>query len=599
MELEVMKNRYIILILSALLPLQACHEVEHVAPTADRQGITSLTAYFTSGKFVDQEMGRLEVTDPNTERYVIPIPWYFPESSDDVTTPYMLNVRVRATLQANCKLSPALTTLDLTEENHFTYTDATGASRDIIITGERVKSQKCEILSFTLNTPATINGMVDKTNRMVSLITARDLSMATASAMVSPHATISPDPSDARNYNGDDGVVFTVTAHDGVTKAEYVVVKNVPEKIDYGVNTSSAEALFNLDPSTGLGLPGYNAVANVSMGVIDSDLIVNMGDGSTPRYYNKILGTYGGEIKLGSAVPTGAICSDEQDHLLICNMAASGETVNIWKTSSVKEAPELFYSFTNENGLAVPAGSEMKIIGNVEDEASISITCPGLPGVTQSGLFYSIHVVGGAVVSCELKDVSGNAFAYAGVAGQNYMWGAVASSSPSVPSAAKSNDSGWYCCVYSDNGLTWFKPDLTVGKRLNGYGPANEDVDGGGAYVDSNTSPNNLDTKGFNNANYLALFVSNHFPKWWPGPQLYVYDITSGLQGDNIWNSPSLVFSKPYMYNMQYNTGAQDGNGACGDVILAPSADGYMLYIYYYDHYSQMIGGYSLDCIKR
>jgi hypothetical protein len=24
-----------------------------------------------------------------------------------------------------------------------------------------------------------------------------------------------------------------------------------------------------------------------------------------------------------------------------------------------------------------------------------------------------------------------------------------------------------------------------------------------------------------------------------------------------------------------------------------------MLYIYYYDHYSQMLGGYSLDCIKR
>jgi hypothetical protein len=24
-----------------------------------------------------------------------------------------------------------------------------------------------------------------------------------------------------------------------------------------------------------------------------------------------------------------------------------------------------------------------------------------------------------------------------------------------------------------------------------------------------------------------------------------------------------------------------------------------MLYIYYYDHYSQMLGGFSLDCIKR
>ena len=107
-----MKNRIAILLLAVILPL-SCHQVERVAPTADRQGITSLTAYFTSGKYVDQEMGRLEVTDPNTERYVIPIPWFFPEASDDITTPYMLKVRVRATLQANCKLSPALSILDL------------------------------------------------------------------------------------------------------------------------------------------------------------------------------------------------------------------------------------------------------------------------------------------------------------------------------------------------------------------------------------------------------------------------------------------------------------------------------------------------------
>ena len=379
-----------------------------------------------------------------------------------------------------------------------------------------------------------------------------------------------------------------MTADDGVTKAEYFVVKDIPEKIDYGVNPTSAETLFNLDPTSGMGLPDYKAVANVSMGVIDSDLIVNMGDGSVPRYYNKIVGTYGGQIKIGSAVPTGAIASDEQDHLLICNLAESGETFTIWKTSSVKDAPVELLSFKNEEDIQL--GLEMKVIGNIEDEAAISVTYPGLAGVTQSGRFRSIHIVGGEVVSNELKDVSGNGF----------LWGSGSAGSTCVPAASASNDQGWYSCVYSDNQLTWFKPDLTIGKQLNGYGDGTDDVQGGGTYVDSNTSPNNLDTKGFNNARYLALFVSNHFPKWWPGPQLYVYDITSGsLQGDNIWNSPGLVFSRPFMYNLQYNTGGHDGNGACGDVILAPSADGYMLYIYYYDHYSQMLGGYSLDCIKR
>ena len=582
--MELVMKKTVILLLAATL-LAACHKPEYVEPTAERQGITSLAAYFAFGPFEGQEMGRLEIDDPMTDRYVIPIPWYFPESSDDITTPYMTKVRVRAALQPNCKISPALTILDLTEENHFTYTDATGSSRDIVITGERVKSNKCEIITFSLKQPV-MSGMVDKTARKVSLITAKDLSVAEASVTLSAHATISPDPALPHNYN--DGFTFTVTADDGVTKAEYLVIKNIPEKIDYGVNTTSAEALFNLDPSSGMGLPGYQAVANVSMGVLDSDLIVNMGDGSTPRYYNKIVGTYGGEIKLGSAVPTGAIASDEQDHLLICNLAEAGETFTIWKTASVKEAPVELLSFQNDQDIQL--GLEMKVIGNVETEASISVTYPGLEGVTKSSRFRSIHIVGGEVVSNELKDLTATGFS----------WGSGASGSTCVPAASAQNDAGWYSCVYSDNLLTWFKPDLTVGKQLNGYGDGSDDVQGGGTYVDSNTSPNNLDTKGFNNARYLALFVSNHFPKWWPGPQLYVYDITSGsLQGDNIWNSPGLVFSQPYMYNLQYNTGGHDGNGACGDVILAPSADGYMLYIYYYDHYSQMLGGYSLDCIKR
>lgn len=579
-----MKKSLLIFFAAALMGAAAC-QPEYVLPTADRQGITSLVAYFAFGDYEGQELGRLEINDPDADRYVIPIPWYFPENSDDISTPYLVKVRVRASLEANCKIDPPLTVLDLTAENHFTYTDATGNSRDIVITGERVRSSKCEILSFMVKRP-TLSGIIDKDKKVISLVTANDLSVAEASATLSAHATISPDPAEPHNYN--DGFTFTVTADDGKTKAEYTVVKNIPQKIGYGVNPTSAEKLFNMDPSTGLGLPGYKENVNVSMGVLDSYLIVNLGDGSTPRYFNKIIATPLGEIKIGSAVPTGAIASDEQDHLLICNLAEPGETFNIWKTSSVDKAPELLHSFVNDQDIQI--GLEMKVIGNIEDEASISVTYPGLAGVTTSSRFRSIHISGGKIVSDELKDVTATGFA----------WGSGPSNSTCFPAAGPGNADGWYSCAYSENALTWFKPDLSVGKKLNGYGDGSDDVQGGGTYVDSNTSPNNLDSKCFNNARFLALFVSNHFPKWWPGPQLYVYDITSGAPGgDNIWNSSSLVFSLPYMYDMQFNTGAQDGNGACGDVILAPSADGYMLYIYYYDHYSQMIGGWSLDCIKK
>ena len=563
----------------------ACHKPEFVAPTADRQGITSLAAYFAFGPYEGQELGRLEIADPDVDRYVIPIPWYFPETSDDITTPYMTKVRVRASLQANCKIEPALTVLDLTEENQFRYTDATGTTRDIVITGERVKSNKCELISFTLKRP-TLSGVIDKASKTVSLITASDLSVGEASVTLSAHATISPDPAQPHNYN--EGFTFTVTADDGKTKAEYKVVKNVPQKIDYGVNTTSAEKLFNLDPSSGLGLPAFNTEANVSLAVLDSYLIVNVGDGSAPRYYNKVVATYGGTIKLGDAVPTGAVASDEKDHLLLCNLAAPGETFNIWTTSSVSAAPTLLTSFVN--GQDLPMGQEMKVIGNIEDEAVITVTYPGLAGVTTSGRFQAIHIVGGEVVSSEVIDL---------YAAQGFFWGSGPANSTCVVSGSPRMDAGWYSCAYSENTLWWFRQDLSIGSGLPGEGLEEEDAPGGGYYVNGNVDPNNLDTKCFNNARYLVLFVSNHFPKWWPGPQLYVFDITNGSLSKRIYNSPQLAFSVPFMYNEQFQTGSNDGFGACADAILAPSADGYMLYIYYYDHFSGMIGGYSLDCIKR
>lgn len=583
-----MKKSTFLFALAMLALASACHQPEYVQPTADRQGITSLAAYFAFGPYEGQELGRLEIADPDVDRYVIPIPWYFPETSDDITTPYLTRVRVRASLEANCKIEPALSVLDLTEENHFTYTDATGNSRNIIITGERVKSSKCELLSFSLKRPM-LNGIIDKSTRQVSLITANDLSVAEATVTLSAHATISPDPAEAHNYN--EGFTFTVTADDGTTKADYYVVKNVPQKIDYGVNTTSAEKLFNLDPSSGLGLPAFNTQANVSLAVLDSWLIVNMGDGSAPKYFNKIMATAGGTLKIGNAVPTGAIASDEQDHLLLCNLAEPGEVFNIWKTSSVNQAPELLYSFTNNQDLQL--GLEMKVIGDVEKEAVISVTYPGLAGVTTSGRFHAIHIVGGEVVSSEVIDLftaSGGAF----------FWGSGPANSTCVVAGSPRMDGGWYSCAYSENSLRWFKQDLSLGSIIPGEGVGeSEDAPGGGYYVNGNVDPNNLDTKCFNNARYLVLFVSNHFPKWWPGPQLYVFDITNGSLSDRIYNSPQLVFSVPFMYNEQYQTGSNEGFGACGDAILAPSADGYMLYIYYYDHFSGMIGGYSLDCIKR
>ena len=36
---------------------------------------------------------------------------------------------------------------------------------------------------------------------------------------------------------------------------------------------------------------------------------------------------------------------------------------------------------------------------------------------------------------------------------------------------------------------------------------------------------------------------------------------------------------------------------AAGDVVMAPSADGFKVYIFYFDHNAGVIGGYVADCI--
>lgn len=289
--------------------LSACHEPEYVLPTADRQGLSSLTAIFTSGPFVDQEMAKLSISEDETsDRYVIQVPWYYPETSDDETAQYMSKVRVRAELQPNCNIEPGLGILDLTQENYFTYTNAQGVQRKICITGERVKSNKCELLAFSINEPGRgrcgeqrcQEGCLDYAGRFVRL---------PGEAQVSPHATISPDPSAAAiNYN--EPVEFTVTADNGVDKAVYTVMKEIPEKIAKGFNANHTELLFNFDPVSNFGAPNYAVGVGPTLAALGGRLVVCYGDGSTPVYLNGLNGSKMGEINLGSA-QAGSVTNDE------------------------------------------------------------------------------------------------------------------------------------------------------------------------------------------------------------------------------------------------------------------------------------------------
>lgn len=569
--MDIKMKKIFILIAGALLMLSSCHKPEYVEPTADRQGITSLSAIFTFGPYVDSEVARLQITDPNAERYVIPIPHYYPESSFDETEVYMTKMRVQAELQPNCLIEPSLgdQLLDLTKENWFTYTNAQGESRPICITGERVRSNKCELISFALTEPA-LTGVIDKAAKTVTLITVDELTACTATAQISAHATISPNPADVRSY--DEPVTFTVTADNGVDKAEYVVAKGLPEKIDKGFNMNTVEQLFNFDPVSMLGMPPYSTPILPSLAYVDGKLVLCSGDGSAPIYLNAKTGVKEGNVVLGDATAY-SVTNDEGKYILYCNHANGGETFNIWRSTGVDVAPELYYSFTNSTD--IPMGWKVKVNGSLDADALIVITNEGITGVTSSGRATVVEVKGGEPVNVHVIDLSAHT-----------MWWAVDRMGCVV---AASNDmaDGWFTSQYSESYLRYILADGTQGAAIS------SDMTGWGL------NPNCLDAKSFNNVEYLALFVNSHFPAWGMGPELYLYDVTDKAQvtGSDVTQVPGLVLSNRAI--TWYQTGAYEPASAVGDVIIAPSADGFTFQLYYYDHNSQVIGGYSADCIKR
>ncbi len=343
----------------------------------------------------------------------------------------------------------------------------------------------------------------------------------------------------------------------------------VLEKIEAGFNKESVEQLFNFDPVANLGLPAYDQKVGPSLAALGGKLVICLGDGSTPIYINGLTGVKMGEINLGDAV-AGSVTNDEAENMLIVNHANGGETVNIYRTSSVTEAPTLFHSFTNS--IDIPMGAKMKVIGNIDSDALIIFTNEGIEGVTSSNRITSLTVQGGQVVAEQVVTLP-------------LSWGPAPVNIGTVVAASTNPADGYLQSQYSPSFLTWVNGDGSI------FAQFNSDTTGWGL------NPNCLDSKRFNNNNYVALFVVSQFPAWGMGPQLYLYNVNdkSKFTGTSVTDLACLELTNQAI--VWYQTGSY--SIASGDVVIAPSADGFKLYIYYYDHNSQVVGGYVADCIKK
>ena len=557
------KHIYIILTGIAGLFL-GCQSPDDLVSSTNNMGLNSLTSYFVEGDYTKAEF-KTTVTDINSD-IVINIPYYYPEESDLTTA--ITQMRVIASMDDNCSLSPKLGILDLTKKNYFQFTNGRGETKQICITGAIKKLSGTQITYFSVPANdatgfAGVTGTIDQDKKVISLITTDDLSAVNVDYKLSPHAIISPDPkTTVMNLNAN--TEFTVTAQDGTTST-YTVSKAAPEKIAYGYRSGSEKLLWSFDfTSAGFGWDDTN---NASLASIGNNLIVNMGNGSTPIYFNRITGSKVGTITLGSASASGCVTNDLNGNLLLCNYAADGNTFRIYKTKSVTTAPSAFISYSNSTGSIL--GRKMSVQGSIDGDAIISAELENANG---SSSYVRWIVSGGTVGSPEVITMTGIG-----------NWSSDVKIGDIVYPTTNPSD-GYFTSFYDADVLHYMK-GTTSQASLNPQGD-------GSAWGYNNDC---LDVKSFNGAKYLSLCCISHFPQWGMNTQLYLYDVTSmGQFTGTVDASPSLMF-KPAITS--YN--GTDGVSATGDVLLVPSADGYTLTLYYIDNNCKALGAYQFDCIKK
>lgn len=581
-------RKSIYILLASLFVAAACHEPQYVEPTAARQGLTSLSVYFVDGPYAGQELGRLTVADPEATRYEIPIPWYYPEASNDETLMTISKeVRVHAELQPNWKISPQLGLVkDLTEEHVYTLTDPKGNSREITIIGKRQKSSNCSLLSMMIEEVKT-SCVIYENDSKILIPYLEDLSSVHVSAQLYPHAKLIQVNGKKYNseakYNMNTGATVTVQAHDGETVRTYAVEQGIPSLLGAGMRKESVAMLFNVDPVGVSGLPAYNDETYVSLAGLGNYIIVGLGMGRTPVYLDAFTGNPKGQIQIGAAV-ADCLTNDGAGHLLMANFAKGGdeaEDVSIYVTSSVTEAPTLFHTFTNP--LTFPIGHRIKAVGDVTGDAAIVFTSEGIAGTSVSSTVVALIVEGGVVTKTFTYDF----------AGLGLGWGAAPVNFATVaPASVRPDQDGWFLDYYDETNKdyeVWSKDEQAECYILR-Y------VDGGGGshkldlVGNWGVNPNCLDMKYFNGTPYLVLMAVSHFPQWEIRPQLRMYDASDPEAVITLLKKDNTVI---------YQKGLRDEPfGASGDVVLVPSTDGYRMYMYYYDHHIQAIGAYVADCFE-
>ncbi|MDR1091955.1 MAG: DUF5018 domain-containing protein [Prevotella sp.] len=564
-----MKNKLNIFITGVMLFLSGCQTPDDLIPSTAKNGINSISAYFTDadGNILDENNGKFTatVTEGNYD-IVIPVSYYYPASSDNQVTQDMLTkMRISANLDDNVNMSPSLLYLDLSsgKTHTFTVVDQMKRVHEYTIRGEIVKSKACAIEEFNL--PGfSISGIINETTKTISLVSAEDLSSQLAEFKLSPHATISPDPSTTTlNYNEDR--TFTVTAHDGTTEATYTVKKSMPDKIASGIRPGSARILFAKKLIADLGAPANNhgGIAATQDYVVIStrdnqNIVINAKTGALLSPLNVSV-TGGGLNNMYST-------ADDAGHILICNLAQNAGTFKVWKLNSLQGTPELFIDWAANTTFAM--GRKFSVQGNIDGDAII--TAPLHNG---TGAQFARWRVAGGVLQSQIPDI---------VTVGGLTW---TTNVDVVSTSATDVNADYFVARYSDHIAG---ENGNVYSMLNWVNGNNNTVRKSLVNVNSNFVSNAVAYTVFNKIPYALVNYLNGFT-WGQADMIYLVNAASldSFTADyNSWGGPwgaggAVEWAcELHRYGAINGAGIANGNST-GDVAFVQSADGFFLYVYF------------------
>lgn len=556
-----MKNRILIistLLVSLLYVISSCQEVEDLTPSVSRFGINSITASFPGDDGSDNNF--TSEIDYDNKIITIIFPYNYPKTSENVLTMKDLtNLRVKANLDDNVSISPALLHMDLSKDNLITVTDQRKQKSNYKVVAEIRKSSEAIITSFELK-EFGLSGIIDQDKKTISLISIESIGMTLADVSISHGASLDPDPRKV-SLSYDNDVKVTVIAQNGTTKNVYTIRKEVPEKVDFGMRSGSAKVLWAKRLQADLGITDLNLTGGIA--VTDNYVVVNTRNQAS-IYLDAKTGSKLGSISTMSPIIGGLVnfysTADDNNNILVCNLAPNAGTFKVWKLKDVSSTPELFIDWSNSGSTAV--GRKISVNGSIDGNAIITAALMGA-----NMQFARWVVVDGVLVSQTPEIISING-----------IGGAWNNNADVVYSSATNLSADYFVSYYAaPRKFAWVNGSTNTVKA---WGPE----------ISANWIQNAADYVLFNNCPYVASNSINSFT-WGSDDSIYLFDASSTSTFTSpIWQAPIGT------YGGKDNAGA-NANGT-GDVALKVSKDGYYMYLYFMFTNGQVVC-VQYDCIKK